>query len=122
LTFGNFTIASQVESGAMKVIAQTGQTWARNAKTFAEQGYDDPILRFAIWNGLVGPANLPRAVVDRNVAAAKAVVSSPEIIAYFREISTPLVADSSPEEFEKTWRAEYQTIPSLMRALGVVAN
>jgi tripartite-type tricarboxylate transporter receptor subunit TctC len=121
LTFGNFTIAPQVENGSMKVLAPTGPSWARNVRTFAEQGYDDPIFRFAVWNGLVGPANLPKAVVERNAAAAQAAAALPDIVAYFREISTPLVA-GSPEEFEKVWRAEYETIPALMRSFGLTAN
>ncbi len=121
LTFGNFTSAPLVENGSLKVMAPTGPSWTRGVKTFAEQGYDDPIFRFAVWNGLVGPANLPKAVVDRNAAAAQAVAASPEIIAFFREISTPLVA-GSPEEFQKVWRADYETIPPLMRSLGVTAN
>jgi tripartite-type tricarboxylate transporter receptor subunit TctC len=123
LTFGNYTIAPQVDSGEVKVLAQTGRSsfWVREVPTFADQGFDDPIFHFVIWNGLVGPAGLPRDVVEKNAAAAKAVIADPEVAAYFKNIATELVGNS-PEEFETEWRAEYKTIPPLIRSLGIAAN
>jgi tripartite-type tricarboxylate transporter receptor subunit TctC len=123
LTFGNYTILPQLDSGEMKALAQTGNArfWIRDVPTFAEQGFDDPIFRFVIWNGLVGPAGLPRDVVEKNVAAAKAVIADPEVAGYFKKIATELVGNS-PQEFEQEWRAEYNTIPPLIRSLGIAAN
>jgi tripartite-type tricarboxylate transporter receptor subunit TctC len=123
LTFGNHTIVPQLDAGQLKVLAQTGSSrfWIRDVPTFAEQGFDDPIFRYVIWNGLVGPAGLPGDVIEKNVAAARAAIAAPELAAYFKEISTQLVG-SSPEEFEKQWRVEYETIPPLMRSLGITAN
>jgi tripartite-type tricarboxylate transporter receptor subunit TctC len=123
LTFGNFTIAPQYDAGALKVLAQTGvaRNWVRDVPTFVEQGFDDPIFRFVIWNGLVGPAGLPDAIVAKNVAAAKAAVADPGVVAFFREVATGLVG-SSPEEFQRHWRSEYETVPPIMRSLGISAN
>ena len=64
---------------------------------------------------------MPGDVIEKNVAAARAAIATPELAAYFKEISTQLVG-SSPEEFEKKWRIEYETIPPLMRSLGITAN
>jgi tripartite-type tricarboxylate transporter receptor subunit TctC len=123
LSFGNYTIAPQVDSGALKALAQTGSSrfWVRDVATFVEQGFDDPIFRFVIWNGLVGPAGLPREVIEKNAAAARAAIAEPEVAGYFKEIATQLIGNS-PEEFEKEWRVEYNTIPPLMRSLGITAN
>jgi tripartite-type tricarboxylate transporter receptor subunit TctC len=123
LTFGNYTIAPQADSGALKVLAQTGSSrfWIRDVPTFVDQDFDDPIFRFVIWNGLVGPAGLPREVVEKNAAAAKAAIAEPEVADYFKGISTQLIGNS-PEEFQKEWRIEYNTIPPLIRSLGITAN
>jgi tripartite-type tricarboxylate transporter receptor subunit TctC len=123
LTFGNYTNAPQVDSGQLKVLAQTGgsRAWVRDVPTFVEQGFDDPVFRYVIANGLVGPAGLPRDVVDKNVAAAKAAIAEPAMVAYFKEASTELIG-STPEQFEQAWRTEYDTIPPLMRSLGIAAN
>jgi tripartite-type tricarboxylate transporter receptor subunit TctC len=123
LVFGNYTIVPQVDSGELKLLAQTGSSrfWIRDVPTFVEQGFEDPIFRFAVWNGLVGPSGLPREVVEKNAAAAKAAIAEPEVAGYFKGISTQLIGNSA-EEFEKEWGIEYNTIPPLMRSLGITAN
>jgi tripartite-type tricarboxylate transporter receptor subunit TctC len=69
-----------VKGGKLRVLAVTGDK--RNADfpdipTFAELGIRG--MDYEQWFGIVGPANLPRPVVDRLAAAMEQVLAMPDV-------------------------------------------
>jgi len=69
-----------VKAGKLRVLAVTGDK--RNADfpdvpTFAELGIRG--MDYEQWFGIVGPANLPRPVVDRLAAAMEQVLAMPDV-------------------------------------------
>jgi len=72
-------VAPQVKAGTLHALAVS--TPARSpalpdVPTLAESGV--PKYSFDAWIALIGPAGLPKAIVDSDYAAVKAAIASPE--------------------------------------------
>jgi tripartite-type tricarboxylate transporter receptor subunit TctC len=72
-------VGPQVKAGALRALAVSTPARAAalpDVPTVAEAGV--PKYSFDAWIALVGPGNLPKAVVDTDYAAVKAALASPE--------------------------------------------
>ncbi len=70
------------------------------------------------WNALVGPKNLPRAIVDRLNAAMRTTLQDPEVVSHLgRHGVEPL--PSSPEELGRFIREETAKWAPILRDAGV---
>lgn len=89
--------------------------------TFAEQGFNEPVFRIAGWVVLLGPAGMPREIVQRLSKLVIAAADTPrirEIHANFGILENP----STPEEFERRFRDDGPIWLSLVRELGVTLD
>ena len=92
---------TQVKAGKLRALAVTGSK--RNADypevpTFAELGVNG--MNYEQWFGVMGPANLPKPVVDKLAAAMEQVLAMPDV----RERLTGMamdVAAAGPVEMKK---------------------
>ncbi len=76
-----------------------------NVPTFKEIGLE-PVNRTAYY-GFVGPKGLPKDVIDKVSAAAKATVALPDVKKRIEETGSLIVANS-PAEFAAQIKAEYE--------------
>ena len=77
-----------------------------------------PQFTISNWMGLIGPARLPRDIVDRLNRELGAILRKPEIVAALdRQAFMP--SPSTPEEFGAFIREQVQSYGSLLRAAGV---
>ncbi len=86
--------------------------------TFVEQGFGEPVFRIHSWIVLLGPAGLPRDIVERISKLVIAAADAPrlrELHATFGVAENP----STPEEFERRFRDDGPVWLSLVRELGV---
>jgi tripartite-type tricarboxylate transporter receptor subunit TctC len=70
-----------VKGGRLKAIAVSGATRSKafpELPTIAESGL--PGYDVTVWFGLLGPARMPQAIVDRLQAEARVAVRSPEVV------------------------------------------
>lgn len=85
--------APHIKSGKVVALADTASTRSStfpNVPTLAESGY--PGFDATIWFGIVGPAGLPKSVMDKLVPALDQVMKDPEVIeAIKREGYDPMV-------------------------------
>ena len=89
--------------------------------TFTEQGFTEPVFRIYAWIVLLGPAGLPREIVERVSKLVIAAADSPrirDIHANFGVVEGP----STPEEFERRYRSEGPVWISIVRELGVTLD
>ena len=89
--------------------------------TFIEQGFREPVFGIHSWIVLLGPAGLPRDIVERISKLVIAAADTPRL----REIHANLgVVEnaSTPEEFERRFRDEGPVWLSLVRELGVTLD
>jgi len=113
-----------IQKGAIRPIAVPTMRRAPklpDVPTFAEQGFNEPVFKIAGWIVLLGPAGLPRDIVQRVSKLAIAAADTPRI----REIhSTFGILDnpSTPEEFERRYRDDGPIWLSIVRELGVTLD
>ncbi len=72
-------IATQVRTGRLKALAVTGKTRVSafpDAPTFTEAGM--PTLTLTNWQGLGGPAGIPKAIIDKMSAEIRKLAALPD--------------------------------------------
>lgn len=103
----NFQIApgalSQVQAGKVRALAVTSAQRSRLAPdlpTIAESGY--PGYEAIGWNGLVAPANTPKAIVAKLNGEVLRTLRQPAILQRIAEVGWEPAAENSP-----AWFADY---------------
>jgi tripartite-type tricarboxylate transporter receptor subunit TctC len=114
-------VAPYLKSGAARAIAVA--TLSRSPKlpdvpTYAEQGFRDPIFTMRGWLGLLGPAGMPRDIVDRISKNLIAAVDTPRV-KQLQELFGIPEAPTTPEEFVRLYREEGPVWIAMTRELGV---
>ena len=111
-------LGPQVAAGKLKALAVTGpqrDAAFPNVPTMREAGY--PGLDTAGWQGLVGPAGMPKEVVARIATELKRALAKPEVRERFAKAGTP-VLERGPEEFAQFIRAENERWLPIIKASG----
>ncbi len=85
--------------------------------TVAEQGY--PGFEAALWLGIMGPANMPKPVVDRLHREIVAIVATPEFKAAMDTNGAEPIASKSPEEFREMLRGQVDKYVKITKAVGI---
>ena len=95
-----------IRDGRLRALAVTGSTRAASLPelpTMMEAGVRD--YQATTWNGILAPANTPRAIIDRLNSAIGEALKSKEVLEAFEKIGQdPLT--STPEEFAAFLKAE----------------
>ena len=121
--FANISdVIAQVNAGKLTPLAVT--TPARsavlpNVPTLAEAGY--PEASFSTWQGVVGPAGLPRDIVDKLNAEIRKAMAATDIKAQFLTLGTDASA-GTPEEFGNLVRDEVAKIKRVAVSVGATNN
>lgn len=119
---GMNSMAPHVKAGKLKGIALTSDKRISafpDMPTMAEsglQGFD-----ISVWQGMVAPAGLPRAVLDRVNAAVNRAVSTPGFASRMLELGN-VPAGGTPEEFAALIRRDSTRWGEVIRKAGIKAN
>lgn len=114
---GNAKIQSA--AGRIKVLAMSGTR--RNAglpdvPTFAEQGFRG--FEITGWIAAYVPAATPQPIVQKLAGTLREVVRSPEVLARLEGLGFDAVA-STPEQFRKSFEADFRLWSELIRSAGI---
>jgi len=114
------SVAGLVKSGKLKGLAAT--TAARvpmlpDVPTMPELGYPDIIM--GQWNGVFGPAALPRPVIMQLHKAVTTVMKQEQSIARMQTASAEPVFSDSPETYAKYVREEQVRWGKIIRDAGL---
>jgi tripartite-type tricarboxylate transporter receptor subunit TctC len=85
--------------------------------TVAEQGY--PGFEAALWLGVMGPANMPKPVVDRLHRELLAIVATPEFKQQMDNNGAEPLSSPSPEAFRDMLRGQVDKYVALTRSLKI---
>lgn len=110
-----------VKAGKLKVIAVTGTSRIAafpEARTFAEQGYNDEIFQFRLWMALAAPAGTPRAVVETLHREMAPIIASAPLRSLLTNGGFEPVLNT-PEQARAALERELATVPRLVREMGV---
>jgi tripartite-type tricarboxylate transporter receptor subunit TctC len=100
------SISTFARSGKVHALAVSGAKRSvgfPDLPTIAESGV--PGYDAGTWTGVIGPARLPRPVVDRLNASINRAIASPAFLARFAQIGDE-PAGGTPEEFAETIRRD----------------
>jgi tripartite-type tricarboxylate transporter receptor subunit TctC len=121
--FANISdVISQVKAGRLTAIAVTTPTRSAvvpQVPTLAESGFPD--FSFATWQAIVGPANMPREVVQRLNAEIVKAMGTPAMKERFLSFGTD-AATSSPDELGRFLAAEVAKIRKIAQSVGTTTN
>ena len=104
-----------VRAGRVRLLAVTGKQrlpMIADTPTMEEAGL--PAFDSLNWNGIVGPANLPRDIVNRLNRDMVQAINSPDIIAKVAALGNYVIGDT-PEQFGAFIRAESEKWGSVVR-------
>ena len=113
------TAKASLEGGKIKILGITGSRRVSvlpQVPTFTEQGFDG----FALdsWLGFMGPARMPRPVVDKLVTALREITQTAEVRERLQALGfEPL--GNTPEEFAAVQKSELAQWAALVKAAGV---
>jgi tripartite-type tricarboxylate transporter receptor subunit TctC len=116
---GPATTLSQIAAGKLKAIAVAGDARLRNAPqipTTAEAGLPD--FQVNSWIGMLAPAQMPRAIVDRLNEAANAAMTTPEVIQAL-DLGNTLPGGGTPEAFGTQIRDEIGLYRKIVSDAGI---
>jgi tripartite-type tricarboxylate transporter receptor subunit TctC len=112
----------QVRAGKLKAIAITSakrSAAAPDIPTFAESGV--PGYEHEPWNGMFGPARIPKPVLAKVNAEVARVLHSPDAIKVFERDGADVVG-GTPEQFSAVLRAEIAKWTKVAKAAGIKAE
>lgn len=111
-----------VKAGRMRCLATGGDRRSPlypDLPTLAESGV--PGFRYSGWNGIVLPANTPRAIVDRLHGALVSVLKRDDVRQLFANQGEE-PAWNTPEAFTRLIREDHEAMGKLVKSAGVRAD
>ena len=116
------TVLTHVKSGRVRALATTGSKRSPaypDVGTLVEAGYKD--LDVVGWYCIVGPANMPRPIVDRLNADIRRAIASPEVHdALIAEGTEPTTG--SPEELGILMKTELERWAKVVKRAGIKSD
>ena len=109
----------QIREGKVRVLGVTTATRvdaAPEIPTLAEQ--DLRGFELVAWQGVVGPAGLPRPIVDRVAAQIAKLVGNPGTREKFKLIALQSLPDSTPDSFAAYVKTEVDRWATIVKASG----
>jgi len=111
-------VGPNVRGGKLVALAVTGpKRWPAfpDLQTFAEQGQP---LDIAGWNGIMAPANTPRAIVERMSAEINKAIQTPDGRERMLQMGL-LATGTTPEEFAEVIRRDTPRWGEVIRRAGI---
>jgi tripartite-type tricarboxylate transporter receptor subunit TctC len=87
--------------------------------TVAEQGY--PNYEALNWYGFLGPAGMPKPIVERLHREIAKAIADPEVVSAMKKTGVE-PQSSRPEEFAAYIKSEYATWGKVIKQAGIKAE
>lgn len=113
----------QIDGGKLRALAQTGATrMAAHADvpTFVELGYPD--VQFSAWAALVGPANMPRPIIEKLSAAFTETLRDPRVVKFHESQGVVLMSDIGASAMRDFVVAEAAKFKDIIERTGATAE
>jgi tripartite-type tricarboxylate transporter receptor subunit TctC len=110
---------SQIRSGKARAVATTGSKRAAlmpDVPTVAESGY--PGYEALNWYGFLGPAKMPKDLVERLHREIARALANPEAVAAMHKTGVEPTS-STPADFARYIEREYQTWGKVVKEAGI---
>jgi tripartite-type tricarboxylate transporter receptor subunit TctC len=122
MTFGPPNVAVQFAAkGQVKPIAVAGDEplpALPGVRTFAAQGFREPIYRTRLWMGLAVPAATPIEISRRVWSEMDAALKLADVQRFINNVGFDVIGNT-PEQFTQAFRAEFPVVTRMIRELDV---
>lgn len=121
MMFATPVAKGSIDKGQIRALAVTGTSRLPSlpdVPTFAEAGLPMPEVEAGAWFGLLGPAGMPKDVVDKINREFNAALTDPEVRASLLKAGL-LPRGTTPEEFGQFIRSEIQRWPAVFQRAGI---
>jgi tripartite-type tricarboxylate transporter receptor subunit TctC len=112
------SLIGQVKQNRVRALAVTSERRAEalpDLPTIAESGV--PGFEFTAWIGMLGPAGLPKPIVDRLNTEVNKVLRMPDVAQNLKsQTLEPLIM--SPEQFARRLKSDYDKYEKIVRLTG----
>jgi tripartite-type tricarboxylate transporter receptor subunit TctC len=112
------TVASQIQSGKLKVLGVTEKTRYAGLPQVPAIAETLPGFEMSSWLGFFGPPNMPAPVVARLHDSIVKALAAPEVKAKLEAAGLQVVGNS-PKEFAAQQKADYERRGALIKAIGI---
>jgi tripartite-type tricarboxylate transporter receptor subunit TctC len=109
----------QIHDGKVRVLGVTTAkrvAVAPDIPTLAEAGLAG--FELVAWQGVVGPAGLPRAIVDRLAAQIEKLIADPATLDKFKTVALEPLPGSNPDSFAAYVKTEVDRWAGIVKASG----
>jgi tripartite-type tricarboxylate transporter receptor subunit TctC len=114
--------SSQIQAGKLRALADSSSKRSSmfpDVPTMAEAGF--PGFDASIWFGIVGPAGLPKEVMDKWVPAMASVLKDPEVIAAIkREGYDPM--PMTPQQTSERIKSDFELWGKTVKSANITAD
>jgi tripartite-type tricarboxylate transporter receptor subunit TctC len=118
MMFGNMpTVFPQAKAGKLRALAVTSAQRNKAAPDVPTIGESLPGYVADSWQGFAAPAGAPQPIIDKLVAAALRVLTTPEVVAQF-EAQGATAMPTTPEAFTKFMAADFARWAPVVKASG----
>lgn len=117
------SIAGLVKAGKLKALAVTQKSRVPlmpDVPTMPELGYPDIVM--GQWNGVFGPAALPRSVVSKLHKAVTTAMKDEQVVQRLNTAAAEAVFSQSPQEYAAYVRGENIRWGKIIRASGLAVG
>ena len=104
---------------ALGIATMTRSPFLPDVPTFSELGI--PNFKVSTWNGLMGPANMPRDIVNRLNREVNAILESPKMKERLVALSAEALG-GTPEQFAAFYADDIQSWGEVIRKAGISAD
>ena len=120
LSFADLGTASpMVKAGKVRALATANANGSRNFPDLPSVGKAVPGFDLTSWNGIVGPAGLPRPVVERLNTAILAVLADKAVQDQLVQIGFEVWPSRTPDEFHRYMVEQLEYWTSLIKAAAI---
>ena len=115
---GTAGMVGHIKAGKLRALAVTGAKRSPqlpDVPTVMESGV--PGYEAYVWLGLLAPKGTPKAIIDRLHSEVQHALATPEVKTYMANAGIELVG-STPDEFDRFFRAEKELWAKVVKATG----
>jgi tripartite-type tricarboxylate transporter receptor subunit TctC len=123
LMFSDMTALPLIQAGKLRALAVTAskrEAAAPTIPTANEAGLPGYVVE--AWYGIVAPAGVPDAIVNRLSAAIATVLHKPEVRQRLTELGTQPAENATPEYLGKTMKADFAKWATVIKAADITLD
>jgi tripartite-type tricarboxylate transporter receptor subunit TctC len=117
--FGGGSVVPHMRSGKLRGLAVSGNKGWATEPELPSIGEQVPGFYLTIWQGMFAPRGTPQPIIERLRTEIAAVLAQPAVAKSLIETGSGEPYNSTPDEFAKLIRADYERYGKVVKSIGL---